>query len=144
MSWRDAIDDLLTTEDLATQGAIIKALKGKGYAVTQATVSRHLASVGADKVDGFYRLPPPPEIGAPIYDIVAAGGGCMVVVRTAPAHASVVAHAIDSQLTHNPACSGVLGTIAGDDTVFVALAEPSALADLQRLLGWTAGNRRQP
>ena len=138
MVWKTALDELLATQDLATQGEIVGALKARGFAVTQATVSRHLASIGAEKLDGFYRPAPPAEIGAPIYNVAVGGGGCLVVVRTAPAHASVVAHVIDRELTHDPGCDGVLGSVAGDDTVFVALARPESIGDVYRLLGWRA------
>jgi transcriptional regulator of arginine metabolism len=138
MAWRTAIDDLLATQNISTQGGIVAALKDRGFGVTQATVSRYLAEIGAEKRDGGYRHAPPAELGAPIHSVSVAGGGCMVVVRTAPAHASVVASVIDRELALNGDCVGVLGTIAGDDTVFVALATPTAVGDLYRLLGWRA------
>jgi transcriptional regulator of arginine metabolism len=54
----------------------------------------------------------------------------MVVLRTDPAFANVVAQWIDTA-----AMPGVLGTVAGDDTVFVALAEHAAGDRLRRRLG---------
>ncbi len=136
MAWQLAIDELLATAKMTTQGEIIASLKARGFGVTQATVSRHLAAIGAQKRDGVYRHPPPAELGAPIYDVMVAGSGCLVVVRTAPAHASVVAHIIDRELSLNSKCPGVLGSVAGDDTVFVALASAAAVGEVYRLLGW--------
>ena len=141
MTWRSTLDELLATQDLATQSEIVGALKARGHGVTQTTVSRHLTTIGVTKRDGYYRHAPPPNIGAPIYAVDITTGGAMVVVRTAPAHASLVAHVIDKELTHNPACQGVLGSIAGDDTVFIALGDPSAVGDIYRLLGWRAAER---
>lgn len=136
MAWRTTLDDLLDTADLATQGQIVAALKAQGFGVTQATVSRQLATLGVVKRRGFYRHAPVRDIGAPILDVQLGGAGGLAVVRTLPAHASVVAQAIDTSLSLNPRFPGVLGTIAGDDTVFVALASPEAAADLFRFLGW--------
>ncbi len=136
MAWKATLDELIASGDFRTQTELVNALSGRGHGVTQATVSRQLAAIGVVKVSGVYRHAPPVEIGAPILAVAVAGGGCMVVVRTVPAHASVVAHVIDRELSLNPECAGVLGTVAGDDTVLVLLAAPNAVGELYRLLGW--------
>ncbi len=56
-------------------------------------------------------------------------GGCLAVLQTQPAFASVLAQRID-----RGGLDGVLGTIAGDDTVFVALRGPDVESGLRRLL----------
>ncbi len=144
MAWKATLDELIATGDYRTQGELVAALSDRGHGVTQATVSRRLASIGAVKVGGSYRHAPPAEIGAPIRHVEVAGNGCLVMVRTIPAHASVVAHVIDRELSLNPECKGVLGTIAGDDTVFVALATANAVGEVYRLLGWRVQQRRKP
>lgn len=114
----------------STQKEIAHALHAAGHDVTQATVSRDLRDVGAAKVrvNGrfVYRLPDEiPREG----DVLALGvqralaefamdvraADNLVVVLTVPGHAGAVARAIDLA-----GVSGVVGTIAGDDTIFVA------------------------
>ena len=119
----------------SSQLEIVAALQAAGHEVTQATVSRDLQDIGATKVrqngSSVYRLPDELPHGAG--DLVARGllhtldefavdvvaAGSLVVVRTAPGHASAVARAIDLA-----GLTDVAGTIAGDDTIFVAT--PSA------------------
>ncbi len=133
MSWRETLASLLDTGTFATQGDLVRALAAAGHPVTQATVSRELAAIGARKVRGAYRQPPPPSLPAPVLSVAVAAGGGVAVVTTLPAHASVLAQAID-----DAALKGVLGTIAGDNTVFVALAGTDAAAALRRLLRGSA------
>lgn len=115
-----------------SQKDIVAALQAAGHDVTQATVSRDLRQVGAAKVRGnggfVYRLTdemPRSQNG----DLVARSlrrtlddfaidvrvAGSLVVVITAPGHASAVARALDLS-----GIDTVVGTVAGDDTIFVA------------------------
>lgn len=128
---------ILRSGTATSQGDIVAQLKAAGHEVTQATISRDLQAVGALRVHvdsgHVYRLPD---------EVLRAGGdlivrslertldefalelraaGNVVVIRTAPGHASAVARAID--LTEN---DEVVGTIAGDDTIFVATADGTA------------------
>ena len=125
----------------SSQDEIVAALRAAGHDVTQATVSRDLGSVGALKVrseTGYvYRLGDEvPRNGGDLVtrtlmktldefaiDVVPAAG--LVVVRTAPGHASAVARAIDLA-----GVDEVVGTIAGDDTIFVATPDAEAAAAL--------------
>ena len=119
--WRIELQNLVSTGAFRTQGELVRALAERGHEVAQPTVSKALTALGVDKEGGVYRLPPVPSIGARIHRVTSTAGGCMVVVVTDPAHASVVAQYIDSA-----DMSGILGTIAGDDTVFVATTGPAA------------------
>ena len=65
MPWRILLPELLANDSLRTQDDLVRALGERGHAVTQATGSRELKRMGVTKVDGAYRLPPRPEIGAP-------------------------------------------------------------------------------
>ena len=96
MPWRILLPELLANDSLRTQDDLVRALGERGHAVTQATVSRELKRMGVTKVDGAYRLPPRPEIGAPIHAFTATAQDCFVVIRTDPAFATVVAQAIDA------------------------------------------------
>ncbi len=137
--WRDILPELLCERDLSTQAAIVHALEeASGVTLNQATISRELTALGAVKLDGAYRLPPAPEVGAPIHSFVVTAGGCLVVVKSDPAYASVVGQAIDAARL-----PGVLGTIAGDDTVFVALRDEAHVAPLRRALGLRGDETRR-
>lgn len=137
MNWRTAIPELLSTRDLRTQDEVVRAVEqATGRRINQATVSRELNALGARKVDGVYRLPPPPELGAPVHAFVATANGCLAVVKTDAALAAKLAIAIDTA-----DLAGVLGTIAGEDTVFVAVDGPEALPALERLLGVSRARR---
>jgi transcriptional regulator of arginine metabolism len=126
---RDAVARLLRTRRIGTQEELLAALGEAGFQATQATLSRDLARLGARRVSR-------PE-GGTVYELsedgaAAAEGGLgalrglvqsiaanasMVVIRTHPGSAPAIARAID--LAQPPE---VLGTIAGDDTIFVAPA----------------------
>lgn len=123
----------------ATQQELVTALRDAGHDVTQATVSRDLHEIGAVKVrngdEVAYRFPDDvPRLRAPRRDPIAEllefaidvqEAGTLVVVSTLPGHAPAVARAID--LT---GLDEVRGTIAGDDTVFVATPDAGSAAAL--------------
>jgi len=109
-----------------TQEEICEELKKDGYHVTQSTVSRCLRKLGAVRAvesDGriVYRISElsPPMVRASLNELVLdiVSNGSIVVIRTSPGSASLVARHLDH---HRP--GGILGTIAGDDTIFVAPA----------------------
>ena len=115
----------------ASQHDIVEALRSLGHDVTQATVSRDLQDVGATKVRAnghfVYRLAD--EIPRGDSDLLGRNlirtleqfaisieaAASIVVMKTAPGHASAVARAIDLA-----GLDEIAGTIAGDDTIFVA------------------------
>jgi transcriptional regulator of arginine metabolism len=148
---RDAVSKILRSRRVSTQDELLDALTGVGFRATQATLSRDLARLGARRVsrtDGaFYELPEDPAAGplAPLRGLVTgvAANGSLAVIRTQPGSASAVAHAIDQAGLQN-----VLGTIAGDDTIFVAPAgavTPRKLAvRLAELLGAKVGPGNLP
>jgi transcriptional regulator of arginine metabolism len=142
---REALARIVRARRVGTQEELLAALAEAGHQATQATLSRDLARLEARRVsrpDGgaFYELPGPGDALAALGGQIAAisSNGSLAVVRTLPGSASVVARAID--LAQVPE---VLGTIAGDDTIFVAPAgavRPRRLAArLGELLGFAAG-----
>jgi transcriptional regulator of arginine metabolism len=132
MSWRDVLNDLIETGAYRTQRELVRAIeKRTGRRVNQATVSRELQALGVRKVDGIYRLGPEVELAGRVTSMVVTAHGCLYVLRCDIAFASVVAQTID--VAELP---GVLGTIAGDDTVFVATdGSEGAREGLSGLLG---------
>jgi len=130
MRWQDQIKILLQRGTFRTQKDLAESLTEYGFHLNQATISRELRRIRVRKVDGFYRLPTHATGGAPVLSVSVTGGGCLAVLRTHGAHASVLAQQIDlAQI------DGVLGTIAGEDTVFVALADPEVMLSLRACLG---------
>jgi transcriptional regulator of arginine metabolism len=128
----------------SSQQDIVAALRAAGHDVTQATVSRDLREIGATKVrvgdELMYRLPD--EIPrSPGGDLMARSlmetldqfavdvrvAGNLVVLLTAPGHAAAVARAIDLAGPRD-----VVGTVAGDDTIFVATHDNSTAHLLRR------------
>lgn len=126
---REVIRRLLRSQLVATQEDLGRLLEREGIEVNQATLSRDLAKLKARRVtlpDGgtLYELADSPlsrsdEALRQVYHLVTTvdDGDAMVVVRTLPGGAPAVAAAIDS--SRPPA---VLGTLAGDDTIFIVPA----------------------
>ena len=131
-TWQRKLAQIIMQEDFSTQYSLVQALEGAGFQVNQGTVSRELKRIGVRKVGGIYRLGSRMKHGVPIHSISVTSNGTLAVLKTQPAFASVLAHRIDSSLV-----SGVLGTIAGDDTVFAALFDRSVYRRLCDFLGYT-------
>jgi len=134
---------LLAEHAVTSQSQLVELLAVEGVDATQATVSRDLEDLGAVRVrmpgvDGqLYAIAELPKdqvapldhlrrvLGEWVVDLGSSGN--LVVVRTPPGSAHVVASALD-----RTSVDGVLGTVAGDDTVLVVASEDlggSALAD---------------
>jgi transcriptional regulator of arginine metabolism len=124
--------DLLRKGPVWSQEELAATLARSGERVTQATVSRDLAAIGAVRGPEGYRLPE--SLGEPVgvvgsqdelhgvvrrHVVSAVVAHAMVVVRTAPGHAQMVASAFDRWPPE-----GVAGTVAGDDTIFLATTGP--------------------
>ncbi|MGE3619604.1 MAG: arginine repressor [Acidimicrobiia bacterium] len=141
---------LLQSQAVTSQAQLVELLAADGVVATQATVSRDLEDLGAIKVrvagggDPVYAIPElPTEQRAPEdhlrrvlgdWVVEAAHSHNLVVLRTPPGSAHVVGSALDrSGLEH------VLGTVAGDDTVLVVVAESSDGATVARELSELAG-----
>ncbi len=130
---RDEIRRLIAGRPVATQEELRELLLARGHAVTQATLSRDLAQLGARRValpagGTAYELGDAPPLLA---DLVRAidDNGSLVVVHTHPGAAQVVAGAVDRARLPE-----VLGTIAGDDAIFLAPARGVTAARLTRRL----------
>jgi transcriptional regulator of arginine metabolism len=142
---REAVARILRGAAIATQEDLLSALERAGFRATQATLSRDLARLGARRVhrpEGgtVYELSddgPGDGMGA-VRGLVAsvAANGHLVVIRTRPGSAPAVARAIDLARI-----AGVLGTIAGDDTIFVAPARERRARALAGRLGALLGVR---
>ena len=137
-----AVADLIRTEALASQEEVAERLSGLGFSVTQATVSRDLEQLGALKIrrDGHisYALPgkigespAPSRLAGVIRDWVRSVdlAANLAVLKTPPGSAHLVGVALDEA-----ALPEVVGTICGDDTLFVACRTSEDAAALAHIL----------
>ncbi|MGH9194272.1 MAG: arginine repressor [Acidimicrobiia bacterium] len=121
------IVQLIKEQPITNQAQLVKLLRSLGVPATQATVSRDLEELGAVKVrkDGKVSYALPTEArSAPLGDALRLilaesvldleSSGNLVLVKTPPGHAGMVASAID-----RGGLEGIAGTVAGDDTIIV-------------------------
>ena len=119
---------LIRTQSLFTQEELARKLRESGLEATQVTLSRDIRELGLVKTtDGYRELQretPHVSIASLASEFVRDVRSAMnqVVLRTAPGHASSVAVALDSAALNEASWAGVLGTIAGDDTILVICA----------------------
>jgi transcriptional regulator of arginine metabolism len=143
------IGRLLADHAIVNQAQLVELLADAGFDATQATVSRDLDELGAVKVrvsggDSLYAIPelpherhlPDDHLRRVFSDWVVDVGvnSPMVVLRTPPGSAHVVASAIDRS-----GRSDVLGTVAGDDTILLVVAAGVVAAELAAELRDLAG-----
>ena len=125
------LKQLIKDQKLATQEDLKDNLKKMGIDVTQSSLSRDLNELSVIKKQGFYHLPPetrPTGILPPITSIKWAGPN-LLVLKTNPSMAPSMGSFIDEQHM-----DGIAGTVAGDDTVFVATAPAVNKEDLEKRL----------
>lgn len=127
-----AFKDLLKKESFSSQSEIVQALQENGFEnINQSKVSRMLSKFGAvrtrnAKQEMVYCLPAElgvPNTSSPLKNLVIDldHNGSLVVIRTSPGAAQLIARLLDSI----GKAEGILGTIAGDDTIFIAPAKVS-------------------
>lgn len=137
MELLDSLRQILHSGAAGTQEEIRTLLQARGLDVAQSTVSRALRKLGAVRAAdesgrARYRLTPAEAVDALDGDASLKGmllniisNGSLVVLQTSPGSASLLARALDQK---KPA--GILGTIAGDDTIFVAPASQQSIPDV--------------
>jgi transcriptional regulator of arginine metabolism len=143
------ITKLLETKVVGSQTDLVDMLAGEGVEATQTTVSRDLEELGAVKVrlpggDTAYALPDLPSqqvapedhlrrvLGEWVVELDWSGN--LIVLRTPPGSAHVVGSALDRS-----GFPGVIGTVAGDDTVLVVASEATGGAGVAKHLAAVSG-----
>jgi transcriptional regulator of arginine metabolism len=140
---RALIVELVRTRHIATQSDLRDLLRAKGHEVTQATLSRDLAKLGARRValpgggtayevDGFTaRTAGVPSQLAAMAALVLGirEGAAIVVIHTRPGAAQAIAALLDQARLDS-----IIGSIAGDDTIFVVPERRVTTAALARTL----------
>ena len=131
---QEAIIDLLVEKKgVRSQEELVELLRERGITATQSSVSRDLQEIGVRRVKGRYVLQPWKKVGQGDFQQVVgfvqgvnSAGSNLVVVHTSPSAANVVAWAIDTS-----GWPEVKGTVAGEDTLFIAV---DGEVDLNRLM----------
>ena len=141
------IAQILVKERIGSQSRLQERLREDGISVTQATLSRDLDEMGAAKVKDaegkqVYRVPEPLEVQAATQGarvqlarwcaevlISVQQAGNQLVLRTPPGAAQLLASSLDRAMV-----DGVLGCIAGDDTVLVVATDEAVASRLREEL----------
>lgn len=144
----EMIRSLITTQNIASQDTLLGLLSEQGFDVTQATLSRDIKELQIAKIpsaDGSYsyklssarsgeqkgNMPTVPTHHAGISSIEFSGQ--IAVIKTHPGYANVAAGIIDNHVVE-----GIMGTLAGDDTVLLVLRQESdkstIMAQLEALI----------
>jgi len=138
---QNKIIELITINEIDTQEKLAELLRNSGFEVTQATVSRdikELQLVKTPAASGQYKYTLPKQSAKQATDRYAkifkdttqtvAGSGNIIVVKTLSGCANASCEAIDSmEMPH------ILGTIAGDNTVFIVCDSPK---NVSKLIAW--------
>ena len=127
------IKEIISTSSVGSQEELLDILSKRGYDLTQATLSRDLKQMKVVKTPiagGAYKyILPERNISSKtkdenVYSFVGSGfisitfSGCMAVIKTRPGYASSIAYEIDEKAQNE-----ILGTVAGEDTIFLVIDE---------------------
>lgn len=136
-SLSEAFKSLLKEEKFSSQSEIVTALQEMGFThINQSKVSRMLSKFGAvrtrnTKMEMVYQLPPElsvPTTSSPLKNLVIDidNNDVLIVIHTSPGAAQLIARLLDSI----GKAEGILGTIAGDDTIFVTPTRDTSINHL--------------
>ena len=139
---QDTILEIINARRVGTQQKLAKELLRRGIVATQSSVSRDIVELGLTKINGYYTAAQPLMAGGPVFEIETAGDN-LIVIKTDVGQASPAALAIDRAKIEE-----VIGTVAGDDTMFVAVknleAQRAAIKKIIKLFAPTDGQQRRP
>lgn len=133
-----AIKEIVSTRPIGTQEELRRELGKRGFRVTQATLSRDMRELGVSRVaqDGILRYAIPPAAGMTALttlvnaEVVSIDANeSLIVVHTLPGCANTVGEFID--IRRHP---GIIGTVAGDNTVLVIPSTSKNTAQLVHYL----------
>ncbi|AOZ67747.1 TPA: transcriptional regulator ArgR [Haemophilus influenzae] len=132
-----AFKELLNQERFGSQSEIVDALKKQGFTgINQSKISRMLSKFGAvrtrnTKMEMVYCLPNElsvPNTSSPLKNLVldVDHNAMLIIIKTTPGAAQLIARLLDSI----GKSEGILGTIAGDDTIFVTPTNDKPIDEL--------------
>jgi transcriptional regulator of arginine metabolism len=113
---QETILELITENQIGKQEELSELLETKGFAVNQSSVSRDLVELGIVKTHGFYTVPN--KINYASFGLISLeiAGESLIVAKTENGFAAAVCVRID-----NAKIAELVGTIAGEDTIFIAV-----------------------
>ena len=133
MSLDQAILRLIVSHDVPDQATLLGLLAQEHFKLTQGTLSRRLAKLSVQKSEGRYERVIPRDHPLPPYTLMESPPN-LLVLQTGPGLGMALAIRVDRTVV-----PGVAGTLAGEDTLFVAVAKGSTLeevrTELERILG---------
>ena len=118
---QQTILDLIRAKNIETQDELTGSLSKKGFTATQSSISRDLDELGIVKINGYYSLPQTEraqDFG--IFNLETAGEN-LIVAKCGSGLASAICVRLD-----RAKIAGIVGTIAGDDTIFIAVKDRKA------------------
>ncbi len=135
----EALKMLISSKELGSQEEVLQALEKEGFKLTQATLSRDLKQLKVAKAasmngkyvyvlpnDTMYKRITKPRTALEMLQtsgfLSISFSGNMGVIKTRPGYASSIAYNIDNSDSPN-----IIGTIAGDDTIFIVIKEGSTV-----------------
>jgi transcriptional regulator of arginine metabolism len=139
MSYDNVLDghilSIVQTEEIFEQIDLQNILKERGYLIPQATLSRRLKKLKIAKVAGVYKLVNFNTPSLPLVLNIQIADSGLIVLHTHPGNANSIGSFIDKKyLAFPPNNSGILGTIAGDDTVLIIAKSKADLPSILHLL----------
>ena len=129
---------LIKARPFATQTELRDSLERAGVPATQSSLSRDLEELGIVKHRGHYTVPKSNGAAARGLLSLDLSGENLVVARTEPGLASAVAVEIDGA-----AISEIVGTLAGEDTIFIAVGDQKAQRAAMKKIWELFGNHEQ-
>ncbi|NVJ23436.1 MULTISPECIES: arginine repressor [Myxococcus] len=132
MNLDDEILRLISEREISDQAVLQELLEAEGQAPSQSTLSRRLKKLGVQKVGGRYqRAATEPVVATERQRVsIIEAPPNMLVVKTGPGYAPALALALDRE----PEVPGLAGTVAGDDTIFVAVTDPARLREVRSVV----------
>lgn len=138
----EALKMLISSKELGSQEEVLTALKEEGYTLTQATLSRDLKQLKVAKAasmngkyvyvlpnETMYKRITKPKLAS---EMLQTSGflsinfsGNVGIIKTRPGYASSIAYNID-----NSGITEIMGTIAGDDTILIVIAEGASKTEV--------------
>ena len=124
--------NIIQSHSIYEQSEIQEILEKRGYKIPQATLSRRLKKLNIAKVSGQYKSLEVFHGTLPVIKGIQVSALGLIVLHTHPGQANSIAYALDQKYVQPPSGEdgnhpGILGTIAGDDTILIIIESKSAL-----------------
>lgn len=124
--------------DIREQSELQKLLKDRGFDIPQATLSRRLKKLNIAKIGGIYKIIELKRPNLPVVLNIQVSEFGLIVLHTHPGNANNLALFIDQKYVtlhpQHPKEYGILGTIAGDDTVLIIVKGKEDIDKVLKLL----------